>query len=638
MRKDADNPQVIQSIWHKATVFTQEEAKSWCEEHDFKTDDYRSRFDEDDAELVTHHIHAQFDPSEGIEDSWAFISDDFPEGVSASTCQREESKSMKLTYIKGVQSADDPFKFIMSEESIDRIGDVIVAKGWQLADFKKNPIALWGHDHRTPIGVWENVKIVGKQLVGYLKFAKEGTSAEIDTLRSLVEQRILKAVSVGFQPLEWEDITDKKGGWLGFKFLKQALHETSLVSVPAHPNALATAKSFGLSRQQFETLFSGNGNKGQNAAPSGSTRSTQGTAAKPDARTQSTFNKGTTGMKTIAEKILAKQARLVQIKDRLTEIKSILEADETAELSDEDQAELVTLTEETEVIERSVEGLQTIEKGLANHAQPAAPGVPGTTTARGIAPGPHQKQEKGGSLLAKVATARLIAFHKGVSPHEALQGLYGHDDRIKAVSDYIAKTATVGATTTAAGWAAELVEDDLQGFLDDLAPISVYAALRAKGIPLVFGGANSVTIPKRSSATGITNDVAGSWVGEGGAIPVKRLDLGSQTLNRYKAAVISTFSQEILDQSVPSVEAIVRQAMLDDTAVTLDSALLGSSNVVAGVRPAGLLYGLTPTASAGDTAANIRTDLKVLFAAMLAANVGPNPVLIMNSSSGSLWS
>jgi len=623
-KRSADNPQVVQSIWHQASLYTRDEAASWCEEHDFKTNDYRARYEDDDDELITHHIHAQFDPSEAIEETWRFINDDFPEGVSASTCQRKDVKSMKIHYTKGIQSDDDPLDFVMSEESIDRLGDIIMADGWDLKDFKKNPIALWGHDHKSPIGVWENVRIVGKQLMGKLRFAAAGTSREIDTLRSLVEQRIIKAVSVGFRPVEYEEMKDATGHWVGYRFKKQALHETSLVSVPAHPNALAVAKSFGLSANELKTLLSINTITGQIFAPN-TTRTKEGTAAKPDARIKPLSSTGTKGMKTIAQKIQEKRDRLVQIKDRLTEIKNVAEADD-GDLSDEEQTEITTLTEENTSVENAIKGLENIELGLANQAKP----VLGVGRVSGGAP--TVVKEKGGSLLAKVATAKLIAHSKGMNPNEALNRLYGQDERVKAVAEYISKSAVDPATTTAVGWAAELVQTDIQGFLEALAPISVYAALRPLGVPLFFNGFTAITIPRRSTTVGANNNVAGSWVGEGGVIPVKRLTLASQTLNRYKAAVISAFTQEILEQSTPSIETIVRQSMLDDTAVALDAALLGNSNIVPGIRPAGLLYGVTLTPSAGSDAASIITDLKVLFAAMLSANVGSKPVLIMNSN------
>ena len=138
----------------------------------------------------------------------------------------------------GRQSSDNPLDFVLSDESVDRMGDVIRADGWDLREFKKNPIALFGHSHEHIVGVWENIRIEGKKLLGSLRLAEKGTSALVDTVRSLVDQKILKAVSVGFQPIE---ANPRKSG--GYEFVRSALHEVSLVAVPANPSALAVAKA-----------------------------------------------------------------------------------------------------------------------------------------------------------------------------------------------------------------------------------------------------------------------------------------------------------------------------------------------------------------------------------------------------------
>ena len=72
----------------------------------------------------------------------------------------------------------------------------------------------------------------------------------------LIEDGVLKAVSVGFRPIDWEPIDEKEpyGGWL----IKSAdLLEVSLVSVPAHPNALRVSKSLGLSPEEQKLIFAG---------------------------------------------------------------------------------------------------------------------------------------------------------------------------------------------------------------------------------------------------------------------------------------------------------------------------------------------------------------------------------------------
>jgi HK97 family phage prohead protease len=131
--------------------------------------------------------------------------------------------------------------------------------GFDLKSFRKNPIALYGHEHDKIIGVWENVRIEGKRLLGRLKLAKEGTSPFVDYVRALIDQRILKAVSVGFQPIE---ATPRKSG--GMDFTKASLHEVSLVAVPANPNAMAIAKA--LAPEYVDILFAQPSSKGDDLA------------------------------------------------------------------------------------------------------------------------------------------------------------------------------------------------------------------------------------------------------------------------------------------------------------------------------------------------------------------------------------
>ena len=157
---------------------------------------------------------------------------------------------MSTVFKAGHQSPDNPLEFILSDESADRVGDVIRASGWDLRAFKSNPVALFGHAHENIIGVWENVRIEDKMLKGALRLAKEGTSDLVDTVRSLIEQKVLKAVSVGFQPIE---ANPRNGG--GYEFTKAALHEVSLVAVPANSNALAVKMVKATSPDLVNKLF-----------------------------------------------------------------------------------------------------------------------------------------------------------------------------------------------------------------------------------------------------------------------------------------------------------------------------------------------------------------------------------------------
>jgi HK97 family phage major capsid protein len=94
-------------------------------------------------------------------------------------------------------------------------------------------------------------------------------------------------------------------------------------------------------------------------------------------------------------------------------------------------------------------------------------------------------------------------------------------------------------------------------------------------------------------------------------------------------AVLSTFSNEIIQQSTPSVEGIVRQAMIDDTAQAIDVALLSLNAAVVGLRPAGIQVGMTTSASAGATLANVIADARLMITHVVTA-LARKPVWIMN--------
>lgn len=143
---------------------------------------------------------------------------------------------------------DGPVEFVLSHESDDRMGDIIRQDGWDLTNFKKNPVMLWAHDSRgiPPIGKWSNVRIDSRTLLGSANFDTDDPFAA--SIESKVRRGFLNAVSVGFRPLEMEWRPEKEGengGGSLFRpaadFKKQELLETSIVSVPAHPKALRKA-------------------------------------------------------------------------------------------------------------------------------------------------------------------------------------------------------------------------------------------------------------------------------------------------------------------------------------------------------------------------------------------------------------
>lgn len=147
------------------------------------------------------------------------------------------------------------YRFIASTNRPDRAGDVVEQTGWQLSAYRRNPVVLYGHDSRAlPIGRATDVAVIENRLEAEIDLAQPGRVPFVDMVRNLIEERILRAVSVGFRPIRTEPIRDSSGNLKGYRFLEQELVEISIVPVPMNGDALAVLRSFNAPRDLVATL------------------------------------------------------------------------------------------------------------------------------------------------------------------------------------------------------------------------------------------------------------------------------------------------------------------------------------------------------------------------------------------------
>jgi len=150
---------------------------------------------------------------------------------------------------------DEGLNAVLSDLTVDGYGDVVgdathPMLGWDISHFVRNPIALWSHDNRSPIGSWKNVSVSNGALRGRLNLAPPGSTKLVDELRALLAADVLRGISVGFKPTESKP---RDNG--GRHYLRQTLIEASLVAVPANPAALLCAKALGVSKQTIAMVF-----------------------------------------------------------------------------------------------------------------------------------------------------------------------------------------------------------------------------------------------------------------------------------------------------------------------------------------------------------------------------------------------
>lgn len=132
-----------------------------------------------------------------------------------------------------------------SDETLDRYDEVILASGWQLDHYRRNPVIQNAHQYGDilfTIGKAEKTEVQEGALIQTWRFAaKENPMAKI--ARDLYRGRFLNASSVGFIPREW--VNGDKKTKCARKYTKAELLEVSAVGIPANPAALALAVKSG---------------------------------------------------------------------------------------------------------------------------------------------------------------------------------------------------------------------------------------------------------------------------------------------------------------------------------------------------------------------------------------------------------
>jgi HK97 family phage prohead protease len=586
---------------------------------------------------------------------------DEDEAQTACEMQWEDYRDERASAAPHTRSADDlvhkthagtvnGMEFVLSDESVDRMGDVIASDGWDLRSFKRNPIALFNHNSNFPIGTWEELRVEKGALRSRLKLAPEGTSPRCDEIRKLVEAGILRATSVGFKPIE--SSPRKSGGSVtGEHFTRQELVETSLVSIPANPNALAVAKSLQISPSTINLVFAGQGRKHTRLERRGLTGGQADTSR----------NRRSIAMSSLAQRIIDLEASIIEKKDELAEHWA---TNDNTNVSDTALQKAADLNTAINSMERQRAVLLDSEKIQAGTSENKGNGSNGSARSRALATTaltlPHgteapnvgeksgeraiifgarnKKQEDVVDMIVRAATILLVAKVWNLPTDQVREKAYGPEgyrpqsaeyrEGLKTMCDIVLRAASAPALTTVVGWAAELVQQVYQDLLPLLLPKAILTRLSAMGMALGFGRAGRIIIPMRSR----TPTIAGSFVGEGQPIPVRQGAFTSQTLIPKKLAVISTWSKEMDDHSIPAIEGVIREAIQEDTTIAVDSILL-DANPATVIRPAGLLNGvaaLTPTAGGGLTA--LIGDIKQLVGAIAAGTYGNirNPAWLMN--------
>ena len=468
---------------------------------------------------------------------------------------------------------------IASTPTADRMGDVIEPLG---ATFAADLPLLLYHNPRQPVG-----RVALRQVPEGIAFSAR--LPEVPTpppLRDRIEEAwesvkagLIRGVSIGFRPLE-NGIEMMKSG--GLRFTKTEILELSLVAIPANAEAqIAIIKAIDLSHlQQRSTAMNAQQTTGEQI-------------------------QGFTAMQT------AKSARMKELMNAA--------AEKGVTLEDPESAEYDVLQAEVEKLNKHLARLAAIEATNRAAAVPAA----GSSTQAAAASRTGATSQiflrdnlPPGIEFARAVMCKLVAFqsHFQTSAVSVAKARYPDNHR---VIQYLERAAVAGGTGTDPTWAGPLMDPTnlTADFLAWLRPQTIIGQFGTGSIPSLR------RMPFNVAIAGQTSGGLGYWVGEGKAKPLTKYDFDRQTLLYTKVAAISVITEELARFSSPSAEQLVRDGLRDSVVERLDIDFVDPAHAaVVNVSPASITNGVTPIASSGATADDIRDDLANLIAAFVSTN------------------
>lgn len=521
-----------------------------------------------------------------------------------------------VLHVKAVDEEKRQITGVATTPSPDRVGDIVEPLGVKF----KNPLPLlWQHRSSEPVGsvkfdkptnegITFNAQIPNIDQPGKLK-------ERIDEAWESVKHKLVTGVSIGFRAIEHAMMEDG-----GIHFLKTEVLELSLVTIPAQQDATIQAiKSID------SALLAAAGRSDAHRTAEERTSRASGVVVKTISRRDSDMKR-----KTISEQISdfeatrqSKAARMAEIMDESGAKGETLDAEQEQEydgLADEVKSIDAHLKRLGDLEKQSVKTAKTIDgSDAANGAASRSGSV--RISARG------QRLEPGIGFT-RIAKVKALAKLDGESVRDKARDLYGEDS---PVYGHFVKDAVGAANTSGTAWAGALVGDETSVFADFveyLRPMTILGKFGTNGIPSLR------RVPFRTALIGQDSGGEGYWVGEGAAKPLTRFDFSRRTLDPLKVANIAVATMELLRDSSPSAEMILRDQLAAALRARMDTDFIDPTKAVsAGVSPASITNGVVALDSSGTDADAVRQDVRNLFAAFIAANNDPtNGVWIMKST------
>jgi len=290
--------------------------------------------------------------------------------------------------------------------------------------------------------------------------------------------------------------------------------------------------------------------------------------------------------------------------------------DEGRSTDEAEAEEFDTLEGEIKQIDADLVRLKRMEALLAQSAKAVSGNsAPAASTARQITGAPsiivqRDAEEKfKGQNYVRMVIARTAAKLFDTSATRIAMDRWGKTNPL--LVELIKANEVPGGGSGSGEWGAELVSADNRytgDFIEYLYSQTIYNRLGLR------------EVPAHVAIKGQDGQATGYWVGESKPIPATTVDFSTVNLTPLKVAALAVVSNELLRDSSPAAEALVRDALVWAAVQRIDGTFLSASAASAGVSPAGMLNGVTAISTSGSDGDGLRADIKALYAPFIAAN------------------
>jgi HK97 family phage prohead protease len=171
--------------------------------------------------------------------------------------------------VRAVNSQNLTVDLVASTFALDSFNTRIDPNGWDLGAFKSNPVICYGHDDRglvaegsgLPVAraLPETARVEDNKLRMKVAFTPEDINPFGYKVFRMIDAGFISGVSVGFDPVEWEDHEEVVEGQNAIVrvYTKAKLMEVSIVTIPSNGEAMVQ-RAKQLNREdeveQFRTL------------------------------------------------------------------------------------------------------------------------------------------------------------------------------------------------------------------------------------------------------------------------------------------------------------------------------------------------------------------------------------------------